>query len=151
MTVRFALHHGEQPATGDPRPRHQPASVTSIRPDQLQPGEPAQQFGQHQLRAVSVLNVGGMNHYCQQQPHGVHHDMPFAARYLLARVVTPGPPFSVVFTDWLSMMAALGVAPRPAPSRTRARRAFSTRSHVPSSRHLRKYHQTVPQGGRSWL
>ena len=40
------------------------------------------------------------------------------------------------------MMAALGVTSRPATSRTRARKASSTRSQVPSSRHFRKYHQT---------
>ena len=45
------------------------------------------------------------------------------------------------------MMAALGVASRPAVSRTRARKVSSTRSQVPSSRQLRKYHHTVPQGG----
>ncbi len=122
VAIRFALHYGEQPATGDPSSRHQPARVASVRPDQLQ---------------------------------GVHHDMPFASRYPFASVVTLRPPFSVVFTDWLSIleqsgMAALGVASRPAASRTRARRASSTRSHVPSSRHFRKYHHTVPQGGRSW-
>ena len=59
-------------------------------------------------------------------------------------------PFSVVFTDWPSMMAALGIAARPADSRTRTRRVDSTPSQVPSSRQLRKYHHTVPQGGRSW-
>mgnify|MGYP006929332103 CR=1 FL=1 len=31
--------------------------------------------------------------------------------------------FSVVFTDWLSMMAALGVGFRPTASRARPRRA----------------------------
>ena len=48
------------------------------------------------------------------------------------------------------MIAALGVASRPVTSRTRTRKTSSTRSQVPSSRHFRKYHQTVPQGGRSW-
>ena len=91
-----------------------------------------------------------MNHHGQQQSHGVHHDVPLASGYPFASVVTPRPPFSVVFADWLSMIAALGVASRPATSRTRTRKASSTRSQVPSSRHFRKYHQTVPQGGRSW-
>ena len=76
--------------------------------------------------------------------------MPLASGNPLTRVITAGPPFSVVFTDWLSMIAALGVASRLATSRTRTRKASSTRSQVPSFRHFRKYHQTVPQGGKSW-
>ena len=47
----------------------------------------------------------------------------FAFGHPFASVVAPRLPFSVVFTDWLSMMAALGVASHPAASRTRARRA----------------------------
>ena len=52
-------------------------------------------------------------------------------------------------TDWLSMMAALGVGLLPSAFRTLGRRASWTRSHVPSCLHSRKYHHTVPQGGRS--
>ena len=46
-------------------------------------------------------------------------------------------------------MAAVGVASRPATVRTRALKVSSTRSQVPSSRQLRKYHQTMPYGGKS--
>ena len=49
----------------------------------------------------------------------------------------------MVYTDWLSMMDALGVASRPAASRTRARKVSSTRSQAPSSRQFPKYDQTV--------
>ena len=64
-------------------------------------------------------------------------------------IIAARPPFSVVRTDWLSMMAPLGVALRPSLSRTMGRSASSTRSQMPSVRHFRKYQQTVPQGGRS--
>ena len=43
--------------------------------------------------------------------------MAFASAQLLAAVVAPTarwPPLSVVLTDWLSMMPALGVGSRPA-------------------------------------
>ena len=150
VAVRFALDHGQQLTARSPSPRHQSARVASICPDHLQSGESTQQFGQHQPGTVPILDAGSMNHHGQQQSHGVHHDVPLASGYPFASVVTPRPPFSVVFTDWLSMIAALGVASRPATSRTRTRKASSTRSQVPSSRHFRKYHQTVPQGGRSW-
>ena len=51
-----------------------------------------------------------------------------------------GPPRSLVFTDWLSILAALGVGGRPACRRSRARSGGWICSHVPSRRHL-------PQGG----
>ena len=54
----------------------------------------------------------------------------------------------MLFTDWLSMMAAPGVVSCPSFCRTWPRSSSSTRSQVPSARHLRKYHHTVPQGGR---
>ena len=66
--------------------------------------EPSQQFGQHQFGPIAVLNVGGMNHDGQQQPHGAHYDAALASGYPFASVIASRPSFSVVFTDWLSMM-----------------------------------------------
>ena len=40
------------------------------------------------------------------------------------------------------------IVPHQIPDRTLGRSASSRYSQVPSPRHLRKYHQTVPQGGR---
>ena len=113
-------------------------------------GETVQQPGQHQPGSVPVLDTGSMHHHREEQSRGVHYDVALASRHFFACVIAPRPPFSVVFTDWLSMIAPLGVASRPSLSRTMGRSASSTRSQVPSLRHLRKYHQTVPQGGRSW-
>jgi len=42
----------------------------------------------------------------------------------------------VVFTDWLSMIAALGVDSLPAVARASDRRALWTCSQVPSARHV---------------
>ena len=96
-----------------------------------------------------------MNHHRQQQAHGIHHDVPLASGYPFASVVALRPPFSVVFTDWLSIiqgyeMAALGVASRPAASRTRPRRVSSTRSPDTVVAPVAAVPPTVPQGGRSW-
>ena len=52
--------------------------------------------------------------HCQQQTHGIHDYVTLAARHLLASIVAVRPPFSVVLTDWLSMMAALGTVFLPA-------------------------------------
>ena len=145
VAVPIPAHHAQYPTTGGPSPRYQPPSVGGISPDDLEPGEPVQQLDQHQLGPISVLDVGGMNCYRQEQPGGIHYNVALAPRYLLPRIVAPRPPFSVVFTDWLSMMAALGVASLPSLSRTWLRSASSTRSQVPSARHFRKYHHTVPR------
>ena len=79
-----------------------------------------------------------MHDHGQQQPQGVDHDVALAPLDLLAGVVAPGPATSVVWTDWLSRMAALGVAARPARCRTRDRRVSWMRSQSPSRRHRRK-------------
>ena len=149
VAVRIPAHHAQHPTTGGPSPRHQPPGVGAISPDDLEPGEPVQQLDQHQLGPIPVLDVGGMNSYGQEQPGGIHHNVALAPRYLLPRIVAPRPPFSVVFTDWLSMMAALGVASLPSLSQTWLRSASSTRSQVLSARHFRKYHHTAPHGDRS--
>ena len=150
VAVRASAHHLQQPAPGGPSPRYQPSGVGCVSPDYSETGEASQQFGQHQPGPVTVLNVGCVNHHGQEEPGGIHYDVALASRHPLARVIAPGPPFSVVLTDWLSMMAPLGVASRPSLSRTVGRSASSTRPQVPSVRHFRKYHQAVPQGGRSW-
>ena len=118
VAVRIAAHYAQHPTTGGPSPRHQPASVGGISPDELKPGKPVQLLYQDQLGPIPVLDVGGVNPYGQEQAGGVHYDMALAPRYLLASVVAPRPPFSVGFTDWLSINAALGVASRPSFSRT---------------------------------
>jgi len=62
-----------------------------------------------------------MHHDGEDQADGVDNDMSLAAVDFLARVVAADPPFSVVLTLWLSMIAALGVASRPAATRTSSR------------------------------
>ena len=58
-----------------------------------------------------------------------YRDVPLASGNPLTRVVTPRPPFSVVFTDWLSMIAALGVASRPATSGSTTRSCPKVAGH----------------------
>lgn len=140
----------QHPARMGLDPVDQLPSVSGVGPDQLKPGESPDQPVQNQLGPIPVLDISRMDHDSQQHADGVYNDMPFASRNLLARVIATRPPFSVVFTDWLSMMAALGVGSLPSASRTLGRSVSWTRSPVPSRLHSRKYHHTVPQGGRSW-
>jgi hypothetical protein len=62
-----------------------------------------------------------MNDGVEQQTQRIYKDMALLALDLLARIIArridAGPPFSALFTLWLSMMAALGLASRSPCSR----------------------------------
>ena len=84
-------------------------------------GKHAEQGFQDQYAATAVLKVSRMDHGVQQQAYRVNEDMPLLAFDLLARIISmsvdAGPPFSALFTLWLSITAAVGLASRPACSR----------------------------------
>ena len=149
MAVPGTFHNFKRPACQGPDPLDQLSAIACIGPDQSQTGKPPYHFVYDQLRSISVLNISRMYHHGQQQPYGIHYDVSLSTVDLLASIIATRPPFSVVFTDWLSMMAALGVGLLPSASRTAGRRVSWTLSHVPSIIHLRKYLYTVCQGGRS--
>jgi hypothetical protein len=62
-----------------------------------------------------------MNDRVHQQACRIDEDMPLLAFDFLARIIAmrinAGPPFSALFTLWLSITAAVGLACRPACSR----------------------------------
>ena len=96
---------------------------------------------QHQHRSLAVSDVGRMYHMHHQfhdQTQRIDDDVPLASAHLLARVVPADPLFSVVFTLWLSMIAALGLFFFPAFFRTLSRSASWIVFHVPSLRNRRK-------------
>ena len=131
------------------RPVNQPTGVARISPNQPQTPKPPHHLRNDQLRPISVLYVSRVDHNGQQHPHSIYDDVSLSTLDLLASVIAARPPFSVVFTDWLSMIAALGSGSLPADLRTARRSVSLTRAQVPSSLHSLKYHQTVPQGGKS--
>lgn len=77
---------------------------------------------EHQRHPVAILNVGGMDRHAQQQAERIDEDMALATRDLLACIealrVEQGPPFCAPLALWLSMIAVVGLASRPARSRT---------------------------------
>ena len=81
----------------------------------------AEQSGKQPDAAVAILNASGMNDRAQQQTLRVDENMPFLALDQLARIepvrIDATPPFSALFTLWLSMMQAVGLASRSAFSR----------------------------------
>src|SRR5215207_7217714 len=84
------------------------------------------------------LDVGRMHDHTEQQPLRVDRNMALAPLDLLGGIVAARPPFSVVFTLWLSMMAAVGLASRPSPSRNRTTRWWRMLSQTPAARNARK-------------
>ena len=73
------------------------------------------EHGRHdQCTAIAVLDIGGVHDGMDQQALRVDENMPLLALDLLSRVVTRrinrGPPFSALFTLWLSITAAVGLA-----------------------------------------
>ena len=70
---------------------------------------------------VAILDVGGMNDGVEQQAQRIYENMALLALDLFARIIAmridAGPPFSALFTLWLSMIAAVGLASRSPCSR----------------------------------
>src|SRR5207249_9062221 len=110
--------------------------VSAISPDQFEPRETPLERSEQVFAPVMVLNTGLMYQLVQDQAVGIYQDMALAAFDLLAAIVAAPPPFWLVFTDWLSIIAALGVGSRPCFTRTCSRRAVWMRSQVPSVRHV---------------
>lgn len=81
----------------------------------------SEQCRQHQLAAVAILNIGGMDNRMQQQAYRIDENMALLALDLFPRVVAvridASPPFSAPLTLWLSMTQAVGLASRPIASR----------------------------------
>src|SRR4051812_25947087 len=81
----------------------------------------SEQCRKKQNAAVPVLDIGRMNNRVQQQTQRIYENMALLALDLFARIIAmridAGPPFSALFTLWLSMMAAVGLASRSPCSR----------------------------------
>ena len=95
-----------------------------------EPGQKRMQSEQgceQQDSAVAILDVGGMDDGVKQQAQSVYEYMALLALDLLAGVIAvridARPPFSALFTLWLSMMAAVGLASRSPCSRHAMNRA----------------------------
>ena len=86
-----------------------------------QEGIKAEQGREQREAAVTVLNVGGGDEAAEQQALRIDQNMPLLAFDQFARIeavrIDARPPFSALFTLWLSMMQAVGLASRSAFSR----------------------------------
>ena len=119
-------------------PRDELAAIARIDPDVGECGKGGRDRVQHLSGSIPIRHIRRMNHRPQHQSVRIDQQMALAATQFLRAVVAPEPPFPVVRTDWLSRIAAVGTAERPARCRTCARNVALARSQVPSSRHCRK-------------
>ena len=68
--------------------------------------------------AVGGVDVGGVDEDAEQEARGVDRDVALAPFDLFGRIVATRPPFSVVFTLGVSMLATVGLGSRPSCSRS---------------------------------
>lgn len=84
--------------------------------------EQAPRLPRQWLGPVAVLHIGRLHHDREQQAERVRQQVALAADDLLGRVVAGrverGAPFCAASAVWLSMIAVVGLAARPATSRT---------------------------------
>ena len=95
--------------------------IGTVGKERLQERKHAEEGRQQQDATIAVLNVRRVNDRMQQQALCIYENVPLLALDAFARVkarrIDPRPPFSALFTLWLSMMQAVGPASRSACSR----------------------------------
>ena len=101
----------QAPARQRRHPANQLSGGYAVSPNQAQPGKPASQLADDQpgpslLSLPKGLDISRVYGRGQQQSHSVYDDMPLSSEDLLAGIVAPRPPFSMVLTLWLPVMAA---------------------------------------------
>jgi len=118
-----AAHDLEFPHTGAGHDSlHLATLIARVGDDALEKGKAPARLPQQRLGPVSILHAGRMDTDGQEQSEGVGQDVALAAKNLPARVIAGrverGPPLREPFALWLSMTAVVGLASRPAVSRT---------------------------------
>jgi hypothetical protein len=115
-----------------PDPCDQLARIRLIGPDHPQTRELVPENCQQGLGPVTILHTRRGDDDGQDQPERVDEEMPLAALDLFVRIKAADPPFSVVFTDWLSMSPAVGWRRLPAAARTSPRNRSCISGQIPS-------------------
>ena len=113
-----AAHDDQRQAEQEAGEQDRQPVVDAVGKDDREPAVEVLDLLQQIPGAVSVLDIGGVNNDTEQKAGGIDPDMALAALDLLGGIVAARPPFSVVFTVWLSRLPALGLASRPAWTRT---------------------------------
>jgi hypothetical protein len=94
--------------------------ISAVGEERLQKGKHPEQCRHNEDATIAILNVGRMNDDVEQRPNGSTRMCLFLPLIFLPASYPCGSmhaPFSALFTLWLSMMAAVGLASRYARSR----------------------------------
>jgi hypothetical protein len=95
--------------------------IGAISEQLAQERELPEQSGQQEDAAIAILNVGGSHQRVQHEAQRIDQDMALLTLDQLAGIkavrVDGGAPFSALFTLWLSITQAVGLASRSACSR----------------------------------
>jgi hypothetical protein len=115
---------------------HKLTTIGDISPDLL---EARIVLGQHINQPsghCAILIVGFGDKGLEHQTLGIDEQVALAPFDMFTAIVAPTAPFSVVLTDWLSMIAALGVGSRSSSWRKVSRSAWFMPCHMPSLRQV---------------
>ena len=93
--------------------KHRPR-VGAVSKQLLEEWELSEQCGQKHQATVAILNIGWRHQRMQQQTQCIDENVALLAFDQLASIepmsIDAGPPFSALFTLWLSTMQAVGLA-----------------------------------------
>ena len=96
-------------------------AVGTVREQLPQERELSEQGGQQEDTAIAVLNISSRDQHAQHQAEGINQDVALLALDQLAGIeavwIDARPPFSALFTLWLSTIQPVGLASRSACSR----------------------------------
>src|SRR5438093_9015129 len=110
--------------------------IGAVGPKDAQPRQASPHLLQQGLGRIAILHIGGEHRQSPDQAQRIDEQMPLAASDFFPASYPRSPPASVVLTDWLSMMAALGVGSRPSTCRTSTRSRAWICSSRPASRQV---------------
>ena len=111
---RLARHYLQPVAQPLLDPSRQRAQIPAISPNSRSwENRPASSDRASRVPSQSGTSAGCTTTDSSSSPVSTTINMTLAAHHYLAGIVTARPPFAVVFTDWLSIMAALGSGWRP--------------------------------------
>lgn len=95
--------------------------IAAVGKQLLEERELSEQRGQDHDAAVAILDISGRHQRVQQQTQRIDQNVPLLTFDQLSGIeamgIDSGPPFSALFTLWLSMMQAVGLASRSSSSR----------------------------------
>ncbi len=112
----YQARHGVRQTIMEHRP-----GIGAVGKQLFEKRELPEQRRQDDEAAIAILNIGGGDQRMQQQPQRIDENVALLALDQLAAIkpvrINAAPPFSALFTLWLSMMQAVGLASRSVCSR----------------------------------